>query len=120
MPWQVLADPNRRCMDCARLDERVRHGGRLCSRCYHRRRRENRPTSGPEKHHRIVDWSHAETRTSHLELLCLLEVERQARLYAEFTHGNIPDRERYRRREEARERLRDSLSRLDVIRGKAA
>jgi hypothetical protein len=49
----------------------------------------------------------------------LLAVERAARAYAALTHGNLSG-DAYRRREEARDRLLDALSRLDVVRRKAA
>lgn len=47
----------------------------------------------------------------------LADVERCAREYARFTHANLGDAARYRAREEARERLRDALARLDRARG---
>ena len=50
----------------------------------------------------------------------LRDVELRARRYAAFTHANLGDRERYRRREEAREELLDALARLDLIRREAA
>lgn len=38
-----------------------------------------------------------------------------ARAYAAITHGNLGDRIRYRRREEARDQLLDALARLDAV-----
>lgn len=52
-----------------------------------------------------------------MERMALLAVERAARRYAEFTHGNL-NGAKYREREEARDALRDALSGLDVVRGK--
>lgn len=51
------------------------------------------------------------------ELRALLQVEEAARALASFTHSNLGDRRRYRAREEAVERLRDALARLDRVRG---
>lgn len=53
------------------------------------------------------------------ELRALRELERAAREYARFSHGNLAGI-RYHQREEARDRLRDALSTLDVVRSKAA
>lgn len=55
-----------------------------------------------------------------IEMLGLLAVERAARRYAAFTHGNLGDQGRYRAREEAREALLDALSQLDAARGKGS
>lgn len=52
-----------------------------------------------------------------IERLALRAVERAAREYARFTHGNIGKPERYRAREEARDKLLDALSQLDRARG---
>ena len=49
------------------------------------------------------------------ERLALLRVESAARAYAAITHGNLSG-EAYHRRDEARDRLLDALSSLDVIR----
>jgi hypothetical protein len=50
-----------------------------------------------------------------IEMFGLLAVERAARMYAEFTHGNLAG-PAYRAREEARDRLLDALSQLDSAR----
>lgn len=50
------------------------------------------------------------------ERVALLAVEREARAYARFTHGNL-NGVAYRAREEARDRLLDALSVLDAGRG---
>jgi hypothetical protein len=64
----------------------------------------------------VIQLSRAEARGSD-EGECLAAVERAARAYAAFTHGNIGPRDRYRAREEARDRLLDALARLDHARG---
>jgi len=51
------------------------------------------------------------------EIVILRRIEREARAYARYTHGNL-NGSRYRAREEARDRLLDALSELDVVRGK--
>lgn len=47
------------------------------------------------------------------------EVERAARRYAAFSHGNLGG-SRYREREEARDDLLDALARLDAARRRVA
>ena len=51
------------------------------------------------------------------EHICLLAVEHAAREYARHSHGNMVG-DHYRAREEARDKLLDALSELDVARSK--
>lgn len=53
---------------------------------------------------------------SRMERLAMNAVERTARQYAAFTHGNLSG-DAYRRREEARDQLLDALAQLDSVRG---
>ena len=53
------------------------------------------------------------------ERRAIADVERLAREYAAFSHGNL-NGDRYRAREEARDKLLDALARLDRIRQRPA
>jgi hypothetical protein len=57
------------------------------------------------------------TLAASFERVALLAVERAARAYAKFTHGNL-NGAAYRAREEARDELLDALATLDAARAR--